>query len=175
MSNLLLETNRKTMRRNYMVRLVAVATFLLAISIYIGSALLLPSFFLVKSKLSGLEKQAELEQLNIDNGENPRITLQNTKNKLELLSDISDLETAGAFFSDILEEKTSNVSLTSITFTREGDKGTFIVSGVSKDRKTLVDFTNKLERSKRFTNVALPVSNLAGNKDILFSLSMNIQ
>lgn len=173
MSNLLLENDKKAMKRDYFLRLTAVTLFLAAFVTFIGSVLLLPSLFLVEAKKSTLVRQAELEQLTSVEDGNPYTVVRKTEEKLDLLARNREREEAGELLTIIVEEKPLGVRLTSIVYSRQGASGgSFTVSGVATDRGALIDFSKRLERNQHFAEVILPVSNLASNRDILFSLSM---
>jgi hypothetical protein len=174
MSNLLLEDEKKSMRRDYLVRLLATLLFLLSLSLLIGSVLLLPSFFLVESKKQTLLKETSLEGLKVSLALNPREVIADAERKIELLADVGNRERVGALLASLLKEKSAGIMLSSITYMREKDVGSFVVGGVALSRSALVDFSNKLERNSRFTDVQLPVSNLASNRDILFSISFKV-
>ena len=174
MSNLLLENDKRAIRRDYLIRLFSTSLLLLSAAIFIGAMLLLPSFFLIESKKQALLQGTVPEESETSEEENPRSVIRNTDRKLGLLSDVVEREKVSVLLTSLIGEKPSGVTLTSISYTREGEGGSFIVNGVAETRSTLINFSNAIERHGRFAEVNLPVSNLASNRDILFSLSFTV-
>ena len=86
--------------------------------------------------------------------------------------------------TDTLVKITTNLSekvkLNSIVFSKNlGEKGkkgtTIVISGTATDRDALVSFGATLRESKSFTTVEVPVSSLAKDKDLPFSMNIFIE
>ncbi|MEQ1561592.1 MAG: PilN domain-containing protein, partial [Nitrospira sp.] len=77
------------------------------------------------------------------------------------------------FLDLVLSNKSSLVHVNSISFTTVSTSTANIsLSGVSGTREALVAFAKSLENTKSFKKVNLPVSNLAKDKNISFSITM---
>lgn len=79
----------------------------------------------------------------------------------------------------VLSKQTDTLRLVEFLYNSNSDskdasQSTLIVKGVSANREALVSFVKNLKDSGFFTSVDLPVSNLAKEKNIDFSISASI-
>src|SRR3989344_3730340 len=74
-----------------------------------------------------------------------------------------------------LSKKTSSIKIDELAYIL-GQENTaeIIIGGTSLTREALVSFVKALEDSKSFNKVNLPISNLAKDKNISFSISLQI-
>lgn len=91
-----------------------------------------------------------------------------------LLKDTFERAEVSERISHILSQKGAGVSIADITFTGDGKGGRMELSGTAHTREDLINFTRALEASPYFTSVVLPVSRLAKNIDLPFSLSLSL-
>jgi hypothetical protein len=75
----------------------------------------------------------------------------------------------------ILSKRPHGILLTDIAYeSKDAANSSVVLRGVSKDREALVSFVKTLKESAFFESVELPVSNLAKEKNIDFSISTSI-
>jgi hypothetical protein len=80
-----------------------------------------------------------------------------------------------SIIDDVLVHKPTTVSIQGIMVSSIGTStATIVVEGVSESRNGLVSFVKDLQQSGVFSTVDLPVSNLAKDKNIDFSLTLNM-
>ena len=76
-------------------------------------------------------------------------------------------------FDTAISYKPSTVILTGLVYQKENeDKARFIINGVADRREDLLVFSQNLERDALFDDVELPVSNLAQDRNINFTLTI---
>ncbi len=160
-----------------MVRLLALSLFVASV---LGSFILVyivPYYVFLSKKEDQVAKQFEAMITSDKKGgagagasEIVRETLDQMK-ALELYKpgqlDPSD------YFTKIIESKNTNIGLKKLTFSPSGKSEIkFLVSGISLDRESLVDFIEALKIKGGFASVESPVSDFAKDKNISFTLNI---
>ncbi len=136
---------------------------------------LIPSFVLTKAKESEILQQIEflntslaLKNVNVLNQ-----AIITARDDVKVLKDFASKSTSVFdLFNKILEKKSANIRLTGILFGAVSDKRQIVLNGIAKDREALLEFAQSIGREKAFSDISLPVSNFAKNKDIEFSFSV---
>ncbi len=179
--NLLPNTEKEFLKKGLKLRFTVVALYLLAAFFIVGSAILLPSYFLMRGQLSSIE----LENYNtktVDGGSIDEIlSIPNEINaKLKFLQSNIDSPLTVDIFYKIINLVPERVVLNSISFSRNQDykekNGIHIlISGLALDRSSLVAFSTFLKDSNLFTLVDVPVSSLTKEKDLPFSIVLFIE
>ena len=171
MINLLPPEGKKKVHINYWLRVTTVYMTLLAVALLISTALLLPTYFYISYQIQAYsetlsnDEEKSIKQIEADITKANQVsglllkTPQITKDS-ELLDEIQLLSEQQVFISNITIRKKDR------TFSE------IVVNGVAKDRNSLVEFKNKAESHRFFKDVNLPLSNLAKDSDISFSLSL---
>lgn len=77
-------------------------------------------------------------------------------------------------YDTIISQKTTGISLREFNYNSSATESTLSLKGLADTRETLVSFVKKLQDLKVFSNVDLPVSNLAKQKDIEFNIDIKI-
>ena len=175
MINLLPIEEKKRTRRDYIFRLLTVALGAVSVSTLIGIVTLFPSYFIADFlKRTAIEKAEISRKTNgEDNQENIIKILKETQQKLEILSSEREQASLRTVFDTAINYKPSTIILTGLVYQKESeDKATFTISGVADSREDLLVFSVNLERDVLFDDVELPVSNLAKDKDIKFTLTI---
>ena len=102
-------------------------------------------------------------------------TIKSINSKLVIINSALEYPKVIIFLNDILSKKTGSIHLNEFIYTSTSGKiATVSLNGISNTRESLVAFEKSLESSGLFKNVDLPVSNLAKDRDINFSLGITI-
>jgi hypothetical protein len=124
-------------------------------------------------------------------------TIKTTNQNLGIIDSAFSYSKVLSLIQDIISVKTSAVSLSEFTYSNsaigQGDGGTgsqttagqalatsaagrsMSVSGIAQTREDLVGFVKKLQDSGFFSDVVSPISDLAKDKDISFSINLNVK
>lgn len=177
MRNLLPKNYRRRVKNEYLLRVVVIALALILTASVIGAALLIPSYFLSRSKKNAILEQAELIERSIarSEGEVSFEMLRKTRDRLTFLSRDRERTTIIALIKTIIEEEPSGIVLSDISYSREGEGATIAVSGSAKRRDDLISFRSALNRNDQFLSVTLPVSDLARSSDIRFTITFKVK
>lgn len=174
MINLLPLEEKKKIHRDYVLRLFTVVLNIISASALIGIVTLFPSYF-----ISDLEKRAAVDQAelvretNDDGEENVALVLKEAQQKLEILSPEYEKVSIRTIFDTTISYKPSTVALTGLIYQKD-DKGNIkiIINGVADRRDDLLMFSQDLKKDALFDDVELPVSNLAKDRNIKFTLTV---
>lgn len=179
MLRLLLPTEKKSLRKEYIARLSVLGCFGLAFVLVLWGVSLTPSFVLLAS-----EEQVLKEELRVatDAGLNEERT--QLKAELARLSkQLKLLDVPSYHVSRLLQVVTSaqtrTVGLSSIAFdttidpTDKSLKGQLTLSGVANTRSGLLAFKESLEQqTELFTEVDLPFASLVKDVDVPFTITV---
>ncbi|HEY0220681.1 MAG TPA: hypothetical protein VGC58_00465 [Candidatus Paceibacterota bacterium] len=177
MFNLLPDSFKEDLTREYHLRRFIIVLFFvifIQISFFI---LMLPSWVTSLSK----EKEVTLrvEKMN----ESPLIsslnmikpTIKALNSEIILMDRYLDYPEAMPFFSTVLSKKETSIKINQFSYTAIGSStATISLQGFSATRDSLVEFKKSLDDLKIFKSVDLPISNYAKDRDINFSMTINI-
>ena len=176
MINLLPVGEKKKIHRDYVFRLLTVVLGVVSLSAVIGIVTLFPSYF-----ISDFQKRAAIEEVERtrktsgeSDKENIASLLKEAQLKLKILSSERKKVFLRTVFDTAIGYKPNTVVLTGMVY-QEGSEGklTFIINGVADNREDLLVFSQNLKRDALFDNVELPVSNLAKDRNINFTLTIS--
>jgi len=173
MRNLLTNKTKQNLKSEYRLRLFAVLFMFVSGLLIIGDVFLLPSLLLSKAQKSSTEDRVHLVEqgLALREADLSSETVQLVTSKLDVLSSLRDKKQFSESLREIIENKPSGISIETFFYTQKnGNEGALTLSGVARTRKDLSSFENILKNHPEFTDVLLPVSNLAKDKDISFSV-----
>jgi hypothetical protein len=179
--NLLPDTEREDVKKGLKIRSMVVFSFMLAASFLVGFVLLLPSYFLAWGNFAKTGKESN--SLNLKNSDSAGSLLDlpaEVDSKLKVFQ--SSLASASAYdsLSKVLGFLPQEIVLDSVSFAQDKvyneKNGSLIsISGTAGRRDSLISFANLLKRSGLFSAVDMPVSNLAKDRNLPFSINVFIE
>lgn len=173
MINLLPPSARKQVQIEYWIRVSSVWVILLGCACIIIGSLMVPSLILVQSQLAVYdgEYQAASTQKNVYETLEQDVRVANGIAAQLVSSDVDRL--FSNIISEIEEVAGRTVALSSITFSRTDMIVQSVqITGEAASRSLLVQFRDELETSPLFDSAALPLANLAKDKDVPFSIAI---
>lgn len=172
MFKLLTEEERDKVSAEYNTRRVVVIFLGLILTLTIALIGLMPSYLLSDIREKEVRERARIVNTggSKGDGEDLQAWLLEINRRLSVLSPTLDTDRPSQFIDKIVKEKIGGVGLTAFSWTKAKDKISLSVSGISTDRQTLMRFQNGINSSGIFSNVTLPISNLANDKDIVFQI-----
>lgn len=183
MFNLLPEKEKKAAKAEYgRRRLIIALAFFLAV-FAVGAITLVPSYVVSFYRLREINQTAEALQKNIaiKNQSELNDLISSANKKTAALLQGSG-PTATAAFAAIASHRSQHITIEGITLgqsaSKEKDKDkkmTLAVRGKATDRETLTRYAKELEGDPMFMQVDLPISNLARERDIDFSLIVTVK
>ena len=172
--NVLPEAEKKSLRREYWMRLASLSLSFVALCSLIAIMLILPSYLFSISKLNTVTSR--LEAFNTANPDiaNKNInTIEDINSKLAILS----VKDPSPVVSDILLRDLDlalppGIKLLHIIYNEDKLNKTISIQGTASDRTTLHDFKTSLDTNPDFKSVDLPISDFIGRSNIDFTISI---
>ena len=176
MANVLPETEKKRIYHEYLLRLASVAFVLAAVSFAISTVFLAPVYLLSLAKNRATAERTEVLRQSIALEDQVIVEIfTSMKRRLAFLATHRTSQSSSNALTAVLNNRTKDIELTSFFFKVDGKGGASLsVEGVAANRNVLTGFAKKLEKEVLFESVRLPVSNLARDRDIEFSLTVGI-
>jgi hypothetical protein len=175
MFNLLPETFKEKIKKEYKFRRLCVV-FAFIILLQISFLIFLgPSWLISAYKESDLKMELDTKNISsaISDINATAYIIKSTNAKLTIINSTMTYFPFSPSMNAILASKNSSIHLNELIYASTGSSTANIsVHGISNTRDALVTFVKSLKESNIFKSVDLPVSNLAKNKDIDFSITM---
>jgi hypothetical protein len=176
MLGLLLENDRKEIKKEYTFRFLNLMLGFLILASVIWGVSLVPSYLLLR-----VEEKRVVGQLN----EVEKTDTQKNKTDIDKLSSaliekIRTVDTKEYSVSEIIKlvdnSNLGQVAITAIYFSEDGSNKTSLrISGLANSRENLLVFSRRLEDQNMFEVVDLPFSNFAKDADISFSADITLK
>lgn len=173
MINLIPPDAQKQVKSEYWIRVVSVWMILVGSAFLLVTILLTPVYVLINGQLESF-----LYEYNQANSESQSFVESETEiteiNKIATLLANADEEVT---FSNIIikieQLASSDIQIENFTLSRKGGEiSPIVVSGQAGSRFALTEFKDAIEASRIFKSVSLPLSNLAKDTDITFSITI---
>lgn len=178
MFNLIPENLRNKIITDYRLRLVIVVITFLVFFQLVFLVLLFPSWLVSFYKEKDIDRRNDemnifLSNLNVGSTTS-YVKLLNQK--LNIINDSLEYPEFVPIIKNVLSKKTSSIRLGGLLYTvNTPTSGSLVVKGVSDSRESLVSYVKNLESLEMFKKVDLPISNLAKDKNIDFSITISIE
>ena len=174
MYKLLPPEQKEVVEREYHARRAIVILIALIAVIVVGMVGLFPSYLLSTSRHEEVLERTRLAGDLSPAAAEAEITqwLESLNLRLQTFSDLREPARPSLSVEAVLESREAGVRLTSFDWKKQGGAITLLVSGIARDRQSLLSFEESLESSGRFASVELPVSNLAKERDIDFQIKL---
>jgi len=176
MSNLITEKQKKKLTNDYLIRLLTVALFLASLLGVFLLAYVIPYYISVNKKNLKVSEQFEgaITLENKENvGESVTKIVSETVEKMKVIELYEKKFYPSNYFTKILNNKDNSISINKLSFSiLKNNQISFLVSGISKDREGLVAFVDRLKSQPDFESVDFPISDLAQDHNINFTLNI---
>lgn len=171
MINLLPPTAKKELVKEYWLRTVTVWCFLWAVTILVGTILLVPPYMLTALQTNAYKQSAATATEKNENFDAVAAELTRASEQASAMSDHFARPAVTTYLQLLKQFENNALSITDISFekTVEGISP-IIVSGVAKDRQALAGFRDAMLADEAIESVELPISNLAKDRDITFEV-----
>ncbi|MBL7045135.1 MAG: hypothetical protein ISR98_00850 [Parcubacteria group bacterium] len=175
MRNLLSQKDKKVIINEYKLRIIIIVLTAIFLTTLIAGTLLVPSYILSNFKFNIIKEHAEIIKKSVEKREQSGsgLILNDTQQKLNILSISEDNVLLSTAFRKILDKRPSGIKINELFYKKQQDNsGAIITSGVASKRDILLQFEKDLKKENIFSEVVLPISNLASDRNIEFSISI---
>ncbi len=173
MFTLLAEQQKKHLYREYRLRLLSFIAFFISALLLASAALLLPSRIMLSFETKALTSEMSVYEASVatQNSKGLLNTLDNIKSMAKLA--IPDEGGLAVPLALALAKRPPDVSVASIAYTRGvGAPSSITLQGIAKTRASLISFFKILQQEKTFSASNLPVSSLAKESDIAYTINL---
>jgi len=172
MINLIPPHARRRVGQEYWLRTVTVWLFLLSIAFVCIAILFIPTYILVQNQLSVYSVAFQSAAADNEQFSESKTAITNANVTARLLA-AEDAEQFSKIVRDIDQTVSAAIVLTNIALDRkEGEIAPIRVAGVATDRVSLAAFRDALEAQEQFAAADLPLSSLAKDADIPFTITI---
>lgn len=176
MINLIPGVLRKKIIFEYWVRVVSVWLFTLSVAGFVALVLFFPTYVLVNSQAEIYEGSMNEVAKKANEYDVSAKSLELANLQAKRLYELRGVESISDTLALLESLQGANVSLTSFEFRRKGTSLDKInVTGKATTRQALADFRDTLLKHPDITEVILPISNLAKDKDIQFNIVLSLK
>lgn len=174
MSNLLPKSERAGITREYRLRLLAVIaslTFTLGLIDLVG---LIPSLVLSYNQQGAISRETEVEQSLPATRDRKLLEQEAARAKEEIAAALGgNGQSVSAIAAAIIRDRPQGIALIGVDIAAADAKTYHInLSGAAGNREELLAFQNALEKENGFSEINLPISDLAASSNISFSLTL---
>lgn len=174
MVNILPKDAQNKLRTLYYLRLLSMFLFLTALAFAIGAGLLAPSYMLARQEADAAkEYSTALQQtLALKEAAGASAGLTVLSEELSLMKTYQAQPAVAAALSALIAKLPKGVSISQVLIAPPGAAdGKMGVSGNAKTRAELLAFVSALQGNPLFSGVTVPVSDLAGDTNLSFTLT----
>ena len=174
MLNLLPKDYKNKVRGEYVMRFYSVSCMLFSFLSIFFLVAMFPSYTLVNTKKNIAEQASKSIKGSVKAGDRD-VVLPNIKDletRLKVVAQVPG-EKPTDYIDKALELKGDSVSISNITYTKTADsKKQVILQGEALSRTSLINFSKRVKASDWTITTDIPLSNLANDKNIPFSINL---
>ncbi len=178
MFNLLPENLRKSIVSEYRLRLTVVVMFFVILIQISFLIFLFPSWLVSFYKEKDFSNQSDELSKSLSTLDISSTTsfIKSFNSKIGIINESLEYPRFVPILDDILAKKSGTIRISGIYYTVNSiNSGTLTLEGIGDSRESLVSFSDGLKSIEYFKKVDLPISNLAKDKNIDFTISINIE
>ena len=176
--NILPDLQKNNFYKGLKTRFLIILSVIISFGLLASSIMLIPGYLASNIELEDIISQTKSAKKEINKETQDILDLPKSINsKVRFIRSNSSYRPVFSVINMAVSKKISGISINSISSINAKDSegvhlGGLTVSGVAKDRKSLLDFSKSLAEEKSFANINVPVNSLT--KDVNLPFSINI-
>lgn len=175
MINLIPQHAKRSIKIEYLSRLLTVTFAALSCVLVAASVLLVPQLVLLHSQNSALSQQYEASMSTKQAIDSYVTQIKNTNQAIELVHQVVIIGNLVPYIKHIQSYESVGVTFDYIKVDRKADAGVVIkMAGMAATRNDLAILKNSLVTDPVIAEVDLPLENLAKDKDLPFHISLEV-
>jgi hypothetical protein len=173
MINLIPETAKKRIVMEYWVRVTSVWFILWAFALLAGASLIYPSYTLITGQVDVFQSSAAEASRKVEDYQQTSVALVRSSQEARMVIDQNAIVPFSEYIALVDGLRGSNIELSQIRLSREeGQLTPIILTGIAVDRQSLASYRDILLAQPNVESVDLPISNLARDRDINFTITV---
>ncbi|MCB9814467.1 hypothetical protein H6784_03555 [Candidatus Nomurabacteria bacterium] len=175
MINLIPPSAKKSIKIEYWVRVLSVWLLIWSLVLVASVGILWPTYTLINSQVGIYEQSANDVSKQVSDYKVISKELIRSSQQAKLIINESNKNTFSEYISLFESLQSEGIELSKIELSvKEGEFAPVNIIGTASDRRTLAGYRDRLLESDKIDTVDLPISNLAQDKEIKFSITVNI-
>lgn len=177
MNNLAPAHDQKKFRRLYFLRLTTVALIIAIFVVIVHGVLLVPSYTFLQVRIAEQEAERAVFGRLLESSEGVAVedSLRDLDLKLSLLESLPQQPSFPAAVTTVLEVPRAGIDVTSVAYEPAGQGGEISVRGIATNREALRSYARLLEAAPSIESVDFPISDLAEERNLTFTLTVTLQ
>lgn len=177
MANLLTQQSKRNLRKEQLLRYSIVFELTAVLLLVVSSVLLVPTLIVSVSKERGAQEQIAILKASGELHESSEIaeSIASINERIQLVEEDTNHNHIFSLLSEVTESVPRSVSVTGLFYAIDDGVPGMVVQGVADTRTDLLDFKAKLEKITRVEEALIPLSSLAKNADIDFSIQVRLK
>lgn len=173
MINLIPPSAKKTVTKEYWLRVLTVWFYVCSAALFSGVLIMLPSYVLITSQVQVYQESASNASQKVASYEDVSKNLSSTNQQSGKLITAFRRTLVSDRIEILRQLQNPGIVLSAISVSRTDDTYEPIrISGIANDRQALAAFRDRLLAQEDVASVDLPLSNLAKDREIPFSLTV---
>ncbi len=172
MANLIPPAAKRSIKIEYWVRVVSVWAVLFGVAALTLAVLNAPVYLLIKSQLQ--THSGSFNDAHEQNSSNEKIEAEilAANDNAALLIGMKNIKPVVPYVTEIESYVNEKITLNTFSVSRTGTAVSSVsLTGVAVDRASLVEFSRAIENSDTFSEASIPLSNLAKDSNIPFTIN----
>jgi hypothetical protein len=175
MINLLPVPAKKSILLEYWIRVVSVWMIVWAVALFAATSIFLPVYVLIGSQVKSYADSAAVASQKVASYESVSVALVQASQQAKLIIDEMNRPQFSSYIHKFEQLQGEGIQFSNIKLGRDDAGITPVtIGGVASDRQALASFRDRLLADEEVSAVNLPISNLARDKDIAFSISVTL-
>lgn len=178
--NILPDEQKHNLYKGLKIRFFIIFFIIISLSLIASSVMLVPGYLASTIELEEIISQTKFANSEINQDTQNIVALPGSINsKVRFIKSNSANKTAFSIIDTAVSKATSGIYISSISSVsvKDGNKikiDGINLSGIAKDRKSLLDFSKALEEEESFSKVDVPVNSLTKDVNLPFSIKISI-
>lgn len=171
--NLLPPASVRALSRLYYARLFTLAFTLIAIAFVVGGVLIVPSYILASRAADAGERYLAALQETVGVRERAGVSDETRAlaERLRILDTYTNEASFAPMFESLFGDLEPSIHVSQVAFSKGPDALQVSIAGAADTRAALIAFAKRLEDSGSFEGVSVPVSQLAADENLPFSIT----
>lgn len=170
------QKNKEIIKKDFNLRFTTVFLGAFNVILVVYLVLILPTYFNLKVHSLDVKGRLEVSQqeYKMKKGGDLKEQYDASKAKIRALDSLNKYEVS-KLFKDLNKLGDKNTEILSFLYENKKEDSSFVLSGISSNRDTIVGFINEVKSSGNFSKVDFPISGLAKNSGLEFSLNIKLK
>jgi len=175
MINLLPPKGHTSLKHEYVLRVISLYGFMLAIVFISGTILLIPTYVLVSSQLNSVRPDDDEGEATKKTFAEASLHIQNANTVMAQLRSITPNVQTSSIITDIIRLAPKGITFHTFQAKREANFLKAIdVQGFAETRNALAALKNAIESSSTFLSASVPISDLARETNLPFVMTISL-